>query len=696
MTRNNSLFAALLLAATVVVVPAASAQTVHFVGAGSSALYQVTAIAASNDIIDAEVSANPGWSGWHYTAKGTCGGVNCAGLHDARTKNGQTIPDESGSLWVVWDEDDSVNPPAIKNIYTDISVDSVVGDRCFFATQPNKATGCTYALAASTFCTGGNGSSKPCASPASNPGQNLIADGPTGLFTDNNVDADGLPAGVYNALNGTNVTVGLTDIRPEDALFAYNRAAGTLTSTLSGLGYGPKPISTNPIKSFFSTVVATPVQFALSGNDPISGLKVRGSTTIPVGADPILFLVNRTDASGLGQGVSSSSPVYTNVVDAYIKSVTSTGSRTYVFPLAGKTVAAGNGLFSGELCDGASPAFTQPGTGNSVAGTYATGWPASACDPNDKKAHTCVAPTPACTGAGCTFAVNPILREPLSGTMNTTEFTTFRIYGGPKNIDTTPEAAGSASSNSQEANIVPTNGAPDNPLGKACVAGGGSRYRAIGTGEEVKSGVYGISDAIGYAFFSFGNVSKIAGTSSFGYLQLDGVDGLYSSYNGGDPGQTGVPGQLPTCNAPCPASNYWTGGTSYPNLRNGTYRAWSILRAVADPNDPHYPDVQTLIADAQNDVDKTVPDFVPYTTSNGSDPGLQVYREHFAVTGVNSDGQANNGLGGTAEVGGDVGGLIVANLNAPGNTCEDVSANNGTGTDEAGEANQDCLTHAQQ
>ena len=46
MTRIQSLFAAATVAAIAAVVPAANAQNVHFVGAGSSAQWQMAAVAA--------------------------------------------------------------------------------------------------------------------------------------------------------------------------------------------------------------------------------------------------------------------------------------------------------------------------------------------------------------------------------------------------------------------------------------------------------------------------------------------------------------------------------------------------------------------------------------------------------------------------------------------------------------------------
>ena len=131
------------------------------------------------------------------------------------------------------------------------------------------------------------------------------------------------------------------------------------------------------------------------------------------------------------------------------------------------------------------------------------------------------------------------LREPLSGTMNTTEYTVFRY----------PTANGK----SQETGVNHVN-----PLaGKACTTGG-KRYRSIGTGEEVNfvlnSGTNFGTDGIGYTFFSYGNVSSIANSASYGYLTLNGVDGIFHKYGTKiDPGQPAIHGALPS-NATLPAA----------------------------------------------------------------------------------------------------------------------------------------------
>ena len=209
-----------------------------------------------------------------------------------------------------------------------------------------------------------------------------------------------------------------------------------------------------------------------------------------------------------------------------------------------------------------------------------------------------------------------VLREPLSGTMNTTEFTTF-------------------APNSQENNVNPFG---DNPLNQQC-GSGGVRQRAIGTGEVVNTAVKNTPDSIGYAFFGYGNFAQIAGNSNYGYLTVDGVDPINAFY---------ADGILPTCTAPCPA----TPGTSFPNLRNGTYDKWSILRVVTDGVGT--PATQSLVSGIQANINSTVPDFVPYAPV-GQDPGLQLYRSHFFQSGV----QPSNGLpGDSPEAGGDVGGCV--------------------------------------
>ena len=248
-----------------------------------------------------------------------------------------------------------------------------------------------------------------------------------------------------------------------------------------------------------------------------------------------------------------------------------------------------------------------------------------------------------CTGSnfvgGTSGNIQVYLREPLAGTMNVTEQTVFRR----PNVDGV----------SQEAGVNATN-----PLaGLACTTGGG-RNRAIGTSEVVKSVQNSnknfTRDGIGYVFFSYGNLSTIASSSSYGYLTLNGVDGIFASYAGGDPGEPGngtIPGaaNLPSSCAgafPCPESAIWKGGLSFPNLRNGTYRAWSVFRIIS--NGTPLASARVLVTAAQTFAVNSVPDFVP-AVKIGTDPGLKFLRSHYGPGAVNS---------GSKEAGRDAGGCI--------------------------------------
>jgi hypothetical protein len=197
--------------------------------------------------------------------------------------------------------------------------------------------------------------------------------------------------------------------------------------------------------------------------------------------------------------------------------------------------------------------------------------------------------------------------------------------------------------------------------------GGSIRYRAIGTGAEISGvsnvgGVKHIADSIGYAFFSFGNVNPIGGTTGVGrYVTLDGVDpfnAAYGSYTFDSVSY--APGQLPLCSAPC----ILPGGTSLPNVRNGSYGAWSIIRAVTDATGANLTNTQALVTAAQNEVNNTTADFVPFVCTNTTglctgEPGLHVFHSHFTPTGI--AGAPHNGNTALAESGGDVHGAVFTN-----------------------------------
>ena len=526
----KSLYAALIAAAIVGLAPTAKAD-VKFIGAGSSAMWQQFALAAVNDPTLAGAGSH------HWTSKGKCpDALNCAQAFDNRTGLGGTVSDlQGGNVWVVWNS-------AQTNIWVYLSVDSTVGNRLFFA-QPratleidtnalNAHSGLNL-ISPALFKYGVHTTDPGC--PASGAGSTTC-------------DDTSLPAAVYNAINKHVLTAGMTDIRPEDALFASTRVLCVPNNGTTCLGYGPGPVGTS-IKSDFSSSVATPVKFRISGTDPVSGQPIPAFNTYPVGAQPIILIINKLPG-GLG-GVH-------NVTHAQLQS-----------------------LFSGVQCN--------------ILGVTTTA----------------------------------LLREPLSGTMNTFEYTNM----------TNPTFS---TGHSQET------GVSTNPLNQPCP--GGTRERGIGTGDIVTGLIAlttqaGPKNAIGYVFFSYGNVSKLAGSATYGYLTLDGFDPLV-----GNPGY--VAGTLPVCSLPCPAHP----NSTFTNLRNGSYRSWSMLRLVTDTQGLNNTYAKALVSAAQNDINLFVPDFVPYVAANG-DSGMQFYRSHFAQS-------PNNPINGipfaepSTEKGGDVGGCI--------------------------------------
>ncbi|MGB8010976.1 MAG: hypothetical protein WCF68_05140 [Terriglobales bacterium] len=487
-------------------------------------------------------------------------------------------------------------------VWTFAKVDSIVGTRCYFA-QPRCSV------------------SAPLAS-VSGSGSNQISS----LFW----GADSaLPASVQALFTtGLSTTVAATFERPEDAEFLTCRAnsilgagayGGAASDGLDGLGYnavnasGACPANGlgvasgayvgTPIRSGYpgSTATANVLAFNIKGKDPISNTTIPAFSVVEVGAAPLVFITERN----VGQ--------LTNLTNA--------------------TPAQLQQAFSGANCD--ASAFGLP--------------------------------------AG---AINIFLNEAISGQGNVAEATVFRhptVYTGT--------GTGAVLGLSQESNV-----GANNPLaGQAgtCVSGLGARYRAIGSSEETKAvqnsaAKFGGTDGIGYGIFSYGNFSSIANNNNYGYITLNNVDPIFASYGpqsstglGYDPGQPATAGTLPaaanlpaSCGAfPCPESQIWAGGLSFPNLRNGTYPAWSVLRLVSDGT--NLTNAKALAKAAQEFAVSSVPDFVPFVktavTGLPTDPGLLLVRSHYqqydgagnliGATPVNS---------GTGEAGGDLGGLVLS------------------------------------
>ena len=542
----------LLLIAIVGVVPQANGQTAKVILAGSSWEWQTIALAA--------------FKSGNCVSGGTapCFHATYKGVHLNDTRNAAIPTGETGNVWIVWDS------AATTNYWAYLVVDSVVGDRCYFA-HPR--------------CNIGNGAGGLGAI------QNVITL-PAPIWGPDTDLATANPAvyAKFTAAAGQLVNAAASDIRPEDALFAEcrgNSALGGGPDNLAGLGYntgnasGTCPTFKSPLADKFgpaiqsgypaSTKTANIVAFNISGKDPFTNQTIPAPTTVAVGAGALVFITQRIGAL------------------AGVTSATETQLQT---------------VFSGNTCKG--NVFAGGGAGN----------------------------------------IAVYLREPLSGTMNTAEANVFRR----------PDASGK----SQETGIGATN-----PVANLACGAGGARWRAIGTGEEVlsvqNSNANNGMDGIGYSGFTFGNIGGIANSANYGYLQLDGIDPIFHKYGTTiDPGQPAIAGAMPSaatiCGGsgfPCAEGSIWSGHLSYPNLRNGSYRAWTILRLVSDG--VALAQVKLLVAGSQAVAANVTPDYVPFVRVAATDPGFPLLRSHYTQEGV-----APVNIATTGDKGGDMGGCILS------------------------------------
>jgi hypothetical protein len=277
-----------------------NAQNLQFLGGGSSALFLELGQAAAT-YVSSYTSTTCIWS-----ANLTDGNI---GANDIRT----TPPDNQiGKVWVVWDTGTTPSgncgsPNSGWNVYSYLSVDSVIGDRCYFASD-STGTGCVAVYT-------------PTSSEADAAGNLLqlsgaFGDSASSATCSGSVSPCIIPTTVSSFLNGKRWFVAGTDVRPEDAKFASFRAlqpctatiyrapfGGGLTST-TGLGYEVGttlgPGTGLPIKSFYSTTTFSVIDFNIAGSDPITGASVPGYSVNTVGAQPIVVAVSPAGGSGIG------------------------------------------------------------------------------------------------------------------------------------------------------------------------------------------------------------------------------------------------------------------------------------------------------------------------------------------------------------------------------------------------------------
>jgi hypothetical protein len=651
----KSIFVVLSLAAIMAVAPLAIAQVPAYcnpssgsynpgpanaltVIAGSSAMWQTLALGAYNGGLGDSDAVAPTS---HYTTASKINLVDnrpCAIGSQAASCSAAVT--DTGNTWVVWDSNSNDGVTCNPNVWAYISVDSVVGNRAYFGSAGGGKYG-VYVECPSTGCPADDGGANLSQALWGNAGQNMPA----------NVAA--LFANQRGNTAATNlVTVGATDIRPEDAFFAIQRVNSQYQSGngLSGLGYNTNNAAgTPPPNCTGKTQGATLAQlkgtgivedalaagggsgstfnvlaFNLLGQDPFTCALLPSSyTTIPVGATPVVVI--HGNAGGQLKGLSDVSELELETV------------------------------FSGA---------------SNKAGVF----------------NNC----PACAG------FDAYLREPLSGTYNTFEETIMRH---PSNLAVYrfPQETG---------NGVNGGAVAHNPL-----SGGpsGYQFRAIGTGDEVKSVLNSITyhgvDGIGYTFFSYGNVSSVADSASYSYVTIDDIDPIFHSYKNNLPGKTdpGQPaaanGMLPKINDvvagcagkfPCNENQIWAADDyslvngspvlsySFPNLRNGSYPAWSVVRLVAGSAAGL---TQDLVNASNQYAVTTTPDYVPFFPvydSTGTvllDPGMQIERSHFGCTNSTcGKGVLPNQAACGIEAGRDAGGYIL-----PINDCETGITQDGPG-----------------
>ena len=361
-----------------------------------------------------------------------------------------------------------------------------------------------------------------------------------------------LPQAVYNALNNQPFNAAPTDIRSEDALFAMNRALAPWSNDPHCNGLGYTG----------DGLVGTPIKSSQSTKQ----------------VTPVAFAINGTDPFN---GTHIPSWTSLNVgAEPIIVFVNTTDTSSSGF---------GSGNFNNVnrfvLADVMNGTLSRTRDISVVQG---------------------LASTPA----------HVFLREPTSGTYNTTEFN----IPGSAEIGTC-----------QELNVNPS---VDNPLSQTNPTTLGTRQRVVGTGEMVST-VGATSDAIGYAFWSTGNFAKVLTTTK--YLAVDGIDPLNYSWFQSH-------GAFPNCIAPCP------GLIPFPNLLNGSYPAWTILRVSCYTTAGQCPaGVRSLVAAAQAEYSK-VPDLLPVNL-------LQVFRSHFDRPQELAPA-SNGNTGEPTESGGDEGGAV--------------------------------------
>ena len=406
-----------------------------------------------------------------------------------------------------------------------------------------------------------------------------------------------LPAAVATALNGQHFFVAGTDIRPEDAKFATYRML-----TPCGQAIYRQPFDQGLRQTY--------------------GLGYQSGTT-GVGGD-VHSSFSTAVFHVLDFNLTGNDPINTSkAVPAY--TVSTVGAQPIVVavsPAGGTGIGAATDINTFTLT-----LFYQGVLGRNT----------------DLLGPTVLAP------------VTTLVREPLSGTYNTFEYSvpnSSQFHTSQDEANCSGNVAFADPMTLQSAN------------GQTIAGGAAFRKRVIGTGEMVAQ-IKAASTAdqrLGYFFWSAGNGGGFT-TGNGKYLTVNGVDPLKDTY---------TDGVFPGTDVGHPLSD-----VTFKWLNQGDYPIWSALRLVSKSPTPA--GVTNVIAAAQT-LNSSQRDFITL-------PNLKIWHSHYYMPAINSVVSANgktinsandlcNAPGALVEFGGDAGGATVLKVNNA-NFCTDFANQNG-------------------
>jgi hypothetical protein len=264
----------------------AHAQTVEFTGIGSSALFL--------ELGQAAYSLSETQHPTQTTCSWTTGDKTTPAI--SATDNGPSPSiSNTGNFWVIYTAGNGTCAAPVVTaskpvyVYSNLQVDSAVGNRCVFRT---------------------GAANQQCALVVPSTGVTQV--GGANLLTGITDTTSPLPSKIISALNGQTFQVAASDIRPEDSLFSIVRATTPLNTPVAtgsqylGEGYNADSkhcasIGIQGVATHGGGTV-TAAGFALpGGTDPCTGAAaVKSFNAIEVGATPVVVFVNPSNPSGFG------------------------------------------------------------------------------------------------------------------------------------------------------------------------------------------------------------------------------------------------------------------------------------------------------------------------------------------------------------------------------------------------------------